>query len=115
VAAIAPVVPVVPVVPVAAVQQQEPAAAVVAQAPQVPVAPVNPAQIQSDSVANSVANSVIDAKNFQSLKIDSIVDQDAIDAEMSRISINIEKPAMKSNAWQVARDWIRPRLICRLN
>jgi len=42
---------------------------------------------------------------------ESIVDQDAIDAEMSRISINIEKPAMKSNAWQVARDWIRPRLI----
>ena len=118
-AQVAPVAPLVPVAPVAQVapvvpvdpviQQQAPVAEVVAQAPQVPIKqeiPVKPAP------ANSVADDTVNEKNFPSLKIDAIVDQDSIDSEMSRIALIPEKPAMKTNPWEVAKNWIRPRLIC---
>ncbi|CAG5106891.1 Oidioi.mRNA.OKI2018_I69.chr1.g3046.t1.cds [Oikopleura dioica] len=107
VAPVAPQVPlasVAPAAPVVPAQEQQPAAIapVVPQIPQEPVAPKQ--EISAVSVDSS-------DKNFPSLKIESNVDQDAIDSEISRIVLNSEKPAMKTNAWEVARNWIRPRLI----
>lgn len=48
---------------------------------------------------------------YPSLKIESNVDPDIVESEIKRLILNSDQPAAKTNAWEVAKNWIRPRLI----
>lgn len=50
--------------------------------------------------------------NFPNVKLDVIVTEEQIKKEMDRIKLSeAGKPAQKSNPWEVARNWVRPRLV----
>jgi len=49
--------------------------------------------------------------NFPNVKLDILVTEEQIKKEMDRIKIEVNKPAGKSNPWDVSRNWVRPRLV----